>query len=97
MPNMVRKVLITGWKLIAPLAVFMAVVPAAPAWANPAVGSGCDSGQLNQTTVSSAGNTVRCLAYHGCGYIWQADTGVTQSPEQAAGMANLPPPCIYQP
>ena len=93
---MVRKVLITGSKLIAALVVGMAVVPAAPAWANPAVGSGCDSGQLNKTTISSAGNTVRCLAYYGCGYIWQADTGVTQDQEQAAGIANLPPPCVYQ-
>jgi hypothetical protein len=96
MPSMVRKVLITGWKLIAALVVGMAVVPAAPAWANPAVGSGCDSGQLNKTTISTGGNTVRCLAYYGCGYIWQADTGVTQDQEQAAGIANLPPPCVYQ-
>jgi hypothetical protein len=96
MPNMVRKVWITGWKLIAALVVGMAVVPAAPAWANPAVNSPCDSSQLNKTTISSAGNKVRCLAHYGCGYIWQPDTGVMQDPEQAAGIANTPYACPYQ-
>lgn len=76
------------WKVIAALAVALALAPAAPARAeNPAVGSSCVGGQLNQTTVSTAGTTVRCLADQGRGYIWQADTGIQQTPADAERIA----------
>ena len=49
----------------------------------PAIGSGCDSGQLNLTTKSSAGDGLRCLADNNRGYIWQRDNGTTQSRDDA--------------
>ncbi|HEU4363065.1 MAG TPA: hypothetical protein VFR27_16405 [Mycobacterium sp.] len=54
---------------------------------NPAVGRGCDSGQLNLTTRSSAGEGLRCLADGARGYIWQPDTGATQTAADAARIA----------
>ncbi|WNM74450.1 hypothetical protein SEA_BEARBQ_48 [Gordonia phage BearBQ] len=43
----------------------------------PALGSFCPHSDLNTTTTSSTGETVRCLSGPG-GYSWQIDTGVTQ-------------------
>lgn len=61
------------------LTVAFAVGSATPAHADdPTVGSGCDSGQLNLTTTSSAGEGLRCLADNN-GYIWQRDDGTTPS------------------
>jgi hypothetical protein len=77
-----------GWKIVAAVAVALALAPAAPARAqSPGVGSSCVSGQLNQTTVSSAGTTVRCLADEGHGYIWKTDNGVQQAPADADRIA----------
>ncbi|MEZ0365690.1 hypothetical protein ACAG26_18570 [Mycobacterium sp. pUA109] len=70
------------------LAATMIVTPPALARADgPAAGSSCDSGQLNLSTKSSAGTAVRCLADEGRGYVWQVDNGTTQTPEQAARIA----------
>lgn len=72
----------------AALTAALAVVSPAPARADePAAGSGCDSRQLNLTTMSSAGEGLRCLADNTRGYVWQNDTGATQSPEDAERMA----------
>ena len=53
--------------------------PAAPPKTEgPGIGSSCKSSQLNQTTMSSTGKTVRCLSNEEQGYIWMIDTGVKQ-------------------
>lgn len=82
---------VMGWKTTAVFAAAIAAAPIAPMAPargdGPAVGSGCVSGQLNQTTVSSAGTTVRCLADQGRGYIWQVDRGVKQAPSDADRIA----------
>lgn len=54
---------------------------------DPAVGSGCDSGQLNLTSKSSAGEGLRCLADNNRGYVWQHDDGTTQSRDDAESSA----------
>lgn len=53
----------------------------------PAAGSTCESGQLNLTTTSSAGEGLRCLADTDRGYIWQHDDGTTQSRDDAERIA----------
>ena len=53
----------------------------------PSAGAGCDSSQLNLTTVSSAGEGLRCLADNLRGYVWQRDDGTTQSPSEAERIA----------
>jgi hypothetical protein len=59
----------------------VAVMVAAPAIGDgPPVGSACVSSQVNTTTTSNTGTTVRCLADEQRGYIWMVDTGQTQDP-----------------
>ena len=70
------------------IAVSIAIGAAAPAHCDgPEVGSRCLSSQVNTTTTSSTGTTVRCLADEQQGYIWMINTGKTQDPWIADQMA----------
>jgi hypothetical protein len=70
------------------VAVSIAIGAAAPAVCDgPQIGSGCLSSQVNSTTPSSTGTTIRCLADLQQGYIWMIDTGKTQDPWIADQMA----------
>jgi hypothetical protein len=65
----------------AAVAVSVAIGAAAPAHCDGAqLGTSCYSYQVNKTTTSSTGTTVRCLADPQQGYIWVNDTGKTQDP-----------------
>lgn len=51
----------------------------------PALGQTCPHSDLNTTTTSSTGETVRCLADSAGDYVWQIDTGVTQEDPAVRG------------
>jgi hypothetical protein len=72
----------------AAVAVSVAIGAAAPAHCDgPQLGTNCFSYQVNSTTTSSTGTTIRCLADPQQGYIWMIDTGKTQDPWIADQMA----------